>query len=232
MASPTGLFLFLLAYIMYAAFMIRLFIHGRIWLRETVRHEADPSRPPSESCDIWARTVLDVLFFRRLFASDKILWPGSWLFHLSFFFVLLRHLRYFLEPVPGCVTALQPFGVFAGYVLLLALASVLCIRLFSGKKRYVSYSNYFILSLILLISLSGILMRNFFRPDLLQVKAFSLGILTFSPEALPSGNLFIFHFLLTLLLVPYIPSHIFAAPLVLLDAARREKGLGMIMHEK
>ncbi|MDH4230605.1 MAG: hypothetical protein OEW04_01080 [Nitrospirota bacterium] len=232
MESPTGLFLLLLAYIVYAAFMVRLFIHGRIWLRATVRHKTDPARPSSGSCDIWARTALDVLFFRRLFSSDKLLWPGSWLFHLSFFFVILRHLRYFLEPVPDCVTTLQPFGVFSGYVLLMGLASVLCIRMLSGKKRYVSYSNYFILSLILLISLSGILMRNFFRPDLLQVKAFSLGILTFSPEALPSGNLFAFHFLLALLLVPYIPSHIFAAPLVLFDAARREKGLGMIMHEK
>ena len=232
MASLTGFFLLLFAYILYASFIIRLFIHARIWLRATVRNKTDPSLPPSESCDIWARTVLDALFFRRLFTSDKILWPGSWLFHLSFFFVILRHLRYFLEPVPDCITALQPFGVFAGYVLLTALASVLCIRILSGRKRYISYANYFILSVILLISLSGILMRNFFRPDLLQVKAFSLGILTFSPEALPSGNLFIFHFLLALLLVPYIPSHIFAAPLVLLDAARREKGLGMIMHEK
>jgi len=188
MASSTGLFLLLLAYMMYGAFMVRLFIHGRIWLRATVRHDTDPSRPPSESCDIWARTFLDVLFFRRLFTSDKILWPGSWLFHLSFLFVMLRHLRYFLEPVPDCVTAMQPFGVFAGYVLLLALASVLCIRLFSGKKRYVSYSNYFILSLILLISLSGILMRNFFRPNLLEVKSFSLGILTFSPEGSESPD--------------------------------------------
>jgi nitrate reductase gamma subunit len=190
------------------------------------------TRAPLGPFSVCALTVLEVLFFRKLFANDKLLWPGSWLFHLSFLFVLLRHLRYFLQPVPGCIVAVQPFGIFAGYVLLIALVFIMSVRLLSGNKRYVSYSNYFILSVLLLLSLSGLLMRNFFRPDMLQAKAFILGILTFRPEAAPSGILFNFHFLMALLLLPYVPSHIFTAPLVLAEAARREKGLRMMMHEK
>ena len=222
--------LLLLAYIMYIAFLLRVFTHVRIWLNAAVQ-SVTYTRAPLGSFSVCALTALEVLFFRKLFANDKLLWPGSWLFHLSLFFVLLRHLRYFLQPVPYCIAVIQPYGIFAGYILLIALVFILFVRLLAGKKRYVSYSNYFILSVLLLLSISGLLMRNFFRPDLLQAKAFILGILTFRPEAAPSGLLFFFHFLMALLLLPYVPSHIFTAPLVIAEAARREEGL-RIMHEK
>jgi len=223
--------LLLLAYMMYIAFVVRVFTHVRIWLNAAVQ-SVTYRHAPLGPFSVCALTVLEILFFRKLFANDKFLWPGSWLFHLSLFFVLMRHLRYFLQPAPDCITVIQPYGIFAGYVLLIALVSIICVRLLSGKRRYVSLSNYFILSVLLLLSISGLLMRNFFRPDLLQAKAFILGILTFSPEAAPSGILFNFHFLMALLLLLYVPSHIFTAPFVIAEAAKREEGLGMIMHEK
>ena len=223
--------LLLLAYIMYIAFLVRVFTHVRIWLNAAVQ-SVSYTHVPQDSFRVWALAALEVLFFRKLFANDKLLWPGSWLFHLSLFFVLLRHLRYFLQPVPGCITAVQPYGIFSGYILLVALVFILFLRLLSGKKRYVSYSNYLILSVLLILSISGLLMRNFYRPDLLQAKAFILGILTFRPEAAPSGILFTFHFLTALLLLPYVPSHIFTAPLVIAESARRKDDLRMIMHEK
>lgn len=231
MIRPMDVLLRLLAYMMYIAFLDRVFAHVRIWLNAAVQ-PLTYTRAPLGSFNVCALTALEVLFFRKLFANDKLLWPGSWLFHLSFFFVLLRHLRYFLQPVPGCIAAVQPYGIFAGYILLIALVFILSARLLSGEKRYVSYSNYLILSVLLILSISGLLMRTFFRPDLLQAKAFILGILTFSPEAAPSGILFTFHFLMALLLLPYLPSHIFTAPLVIAEAARREGDLRMMMHEK
>ena len=223
--------LVLLAYVMYIAFWVRIFTHVRIWLSAAVQ-TAKYTRAPLGSFSVCALTALEVLFFRKLFADDKPLWPGSWLFHFSLFFVLLRHLRYFLQPVPHCIAIVQPYGIFAGYTLLIALVYILSVRLFSWKKRYVSYSNFFILSVLLLLSVSGLVMRNFFRPDLLQAKVFILGIFTFRPEAAPSGILFAFHFLMALLLLPYVPSHIFTAPFVIAEAARREEGLRMVIHEK
>lgn len=223
--------LLLLAYLMYIAFWVRVFTHVRILLSAAVQ-SVTYTRAPLGSFSVCALTALEVFLFRKLFANDKLLWPGSWLFHISFFFVFLRHLRYFLQPVPACIAVIQPYGIFAGYILLIALVSILCVRLLSGKKRYVSYSNLFILSVLLLLSLSGLLMRNFFRPDLLEAKAFILGILTFSPEAAPSGFFFTFHFIMALLLFPYVPSHIFTAPLVIAEAARREEGLRIMIHEK
>jgi len=231
MIRPMDVLLLLLAYMIYIAFLVRVFAHVRIWLNASAEH-ATHTHVPLGSFSVCALTALEILFFRKLFANDKLLWPGSWLFHLSLFFVLLRHLRYFLQPVPYCIVIIQPYGIFAGYILLIALVFILSLRLLSGEKRYISYSNYFILSVLLLLSISGLLMRNFFRPDLLQAKAFIIGILTFSPEAAPSGILFTFHFLMALLLLPYVPSHIFTAPLVIAEAARREENLRMMMHEK
>ena len=222
--------LILLAYIVYIAFLVRVFIHARIWL--TAEEQSVTYRRPLSSINTCGITALDILFFRKLFANDKLLWPGSWFFHLSLFFVLLRHLRFFLQPAPACVAVIQPYGIFAGYTLFIALVLIIAVRLLTWKNRYVSYSNLFILSVLLLLSFSGLLMRNFFRPDLLQAKAFILGILTFRPEAAPSGFLFVFHFLMALLLLPYVPSHIFSAPFVIAEAARREEGIGMMMHEK
>ncbi len=232
MMELKDVFLLLLAYVLYIAFWVRFFIHARTWLQASGHSDFPLSRTPSVSCRACAITALDVFFFRRLFANDKILWPGSWLFHLAFFLVILRHLRYFLQPVPDCISAIQPFVVFAGYVLFIALLYILCVRLVSGKKRYISYSNYFILTVLLLTSLSGLMMRNFFRPDLLQTKAFILGTLTFSPEPAPSGMLFSLHFLMALLLLPYVPFHIFTAPIIMGDSTRRKEGLRMIMHEE
>lgn len=137
--------LVLLAYMMYIAFLVRVFTHVRIWLN-AAGQSVTYRRAPLGSFSVCALTALEIFFFRKLFANDKLLWPGSWLFHLSLFFVLLRHLRYFLQPVPGCITAVQPYGIFAGYILLIALTFILFVRLLSGKNvmypiRTISYSQ-------------------------------------------------------------------------------------------
>jgi hypothetical protein len=100
------------------------------------------------------------------------------------------------------------------------------------RTKYVSYQNYFILGLVFAISALGLLMRNFFVPDLPEVKEFALGILRFGPWKVPGSLLFLAHFSLVLLLVPYLPFHIFTAPYVMGEARRREAGLKMVMHDR
>jgi hypothetical protein len=65
-----------------------------------------------------------------------------------------------------------------------------------------------------------------------DIKAFMLGIVAFKPESAPESILFIVHFILVLLLIPAIPFHLISAPLIAIDARRREQGLNMVMHEK
>ena len=64
----------------------------------------------------------EVVFFESLFKSNLWIWGLGWLFHASLALVLLRHLRYFTEPVWGWVAFVQPFGMYAGITMLLGLA--------------------------------------------------------------------------------------------------------------
>ena len=56
----------------------------------------------------------EVVLFESLFKSNLWTWACGWLFHAGLALVLLRHLRYFTEPVWGWVALLQPFGDLRG----------------------------------------------------------------------------------------------------------------------
>jgi nitrate reductase gamma subunit len=77
---------------------------------------------PHNLMGVLGRMALEVLFFRSLFRNtkakltedgdlaygrDKWLWAGAVAFHWSFLIVLLRHFRFFAEPVPSFVWGLQ-----------------------------------------------------------------------------------------------------------------------------
>ena len=171
----------------------------------------------------------DILFLSRLLKTNDLLWIGEWLFHCTFSLVVLRHLVFFLSPVPGWIAFLQPFGIFAGYILPLSLIYILTVKLSREKGYFPSY-NFFLLILLLLLSVTGVLLRTVFKADLVAVKGFVLGILGLSPQSVPLHFLFVMHFFLVLVFILYVPTHIFAAPLVMLDARQREEKLKTLMH--
>ena len=45
------------------------------------------------------RVAREVVLFESLFRSNKWIWLFGWMFHVALALVLLRHLRYFTEPV-------------------------------------------------------------------------------------------------------------------------------------
>ncbi len=222
--------LILASYISYAIFWIRFLTHTLVWFRALPRSEG-PSVicPGPGSC---ALTGLDVLFFGRLLMVNPALWIGEWVFHASFLIVLLRHLRYILDPVPSWVFYLQMPGLIAGYILPLALLYILVIRLLTKREKYAAPANLFLLTLVLCISSIGVLMHALFKPDLVNVKFFVLGILRFSPSTAPDSLLFTLHFVLALALVPFLPTHIFTAPFVMWEARKRDQALRLVMHDE
>ena len=179
-----------------------------------------------------ASAAADILLFRRLFFSNAFLWFGEWLFHSCLALIMVRHLRFFLEPAPSCVAALQTPVVIAGYLLPLSLIYIFIGKLVIEKKSYIASSNFFLLLLLFLSAISGLLMKIWFRTDLVGIKWFSLGMVTFRPVEVPYSPLFVMHFLLFLIVFAYLPSHIAAAPVSLLDARQREKAVRYLMHEK
>jgi nitrate reductase gamma subunit len=226
-----GTILIIAVYGVYAAFWIRFFLHTLVWWRSRTEEMIAvlPQRP--STLTTWALTLRDVVLFWRLLKVHPALWFGEWLFHVSFLAVLLRHLRYFLDPVPLWVWNLQLPGLIASYVLPISLVYILAVRFFSEREKYSSPANVLLLSLILVISVIGLLMHAFFTPNLVDVKLFVLGLLSVAPAPLPAGALFPLHLVLALILVALVPSHIVTAPLVMLEARRRELGLPLVMHE-
>jgi nitrate reductase gamma subunit len=180
----------------------------------------------------WSLAAVDVLFFGRLLMVNPALWIGEWVFHASFLLVLARHLRFFLNPVPAVVWYVQAPGLIAGYLLPLSLLYILIVRLFTKHEKYASPANVFLLGLVLVLSSLGVLMHALFTPDLVEVKLFVLGIVSFAPTAVPGSVLFVLHFCLFLALVLFLPSHIFTAPLIMLEARKQEQALHLVIHEK
>jgi nitrate reductase gamma subunit len=54
---------------------------------------------PTTRRGVVLRMLVEVTLFRALFRSNKWTWLFGWLFHVALLAVLLRHLRYFTEPV-------------------------------------------------------------------------------------------------------------------------------------
>jgi len=103
----------------------------------------------------WVLTVRDVVLFWRLLKANPTLWFGEYVFHVTFLLVTLRHLRYFMDPVPAWVWDLQLPGLIAGYVLPVSLVYILIVRSCSEREKYSSPANMLLLALLLAISGMG-----------------------------------------------------------------------------
>jgi nitrate reductase gamma subunit len=100
----------------------------------------------------------------------------------------------------------QEIGIWAGLIFPLALLLLIVRRFLNDRLMVISlFQDYFILLLIIGIGLTGLLLKYFIRTNLVDVKAFILGLLTLSPVSLPSSTLFLIHFCLVLLLLIYFP---------------------------
>ena len=65
-----------------------------------------PTTPaPTTRGGVVLRMTREVVLFESLFKGNLWTWAMGWLFHVSLALVTLRHLRYFLDPVPGWVAA-------------------------------------------------------------------------------------------------------------------------------
>jgi nitrate reductase gamma subunit len=222
----------LLALGVYAAFLF--FVAGYLVRMLTWARQAPPRTLPGKtlSLPIFLKALLDVLLLRRLLRVNDILWIGEWVFHASLVVLFLRHLRYILDPVPALVAVMQIPAIVAAWLLPASLLYIGFMKIIIEKKAYISSYNFFLLGLISVSCASGLLMRYSFPADLAGIKHFTLGLVTFHPVTPPGSRLFLLHFSMFLVLLTSLPSHIFAAPLTMLEATQREEELPYLMHEK
>jgi nitrate reductase gamma subunit len=190
-----------------------------------------PLDSPSNAWGVIGRMALEVFLFRSLFrntdvaiagqrpvyGSAKRLWFFGLLFHWSLLIIVLRHLRFFIEPIAPWINSLSAIDGFfeigiptlylSDAAVLAGLTFLLLRRAVVPKLRYISlFPDYFALLLILGIVTTGLLMRHFFPADLLQVKNLALGWVTFFPSVPKgAGTVFILHLCFVFTLLAWFP---------------------------
>lgn len=197
---------------------------------------------PSNTVGVIGRMALEVLLFRSLlrntttelkqgvrklvYKDSLLLWLGALLFHWSLLIILLRHSKFFLEPVPSFLLLFErwdgilqvsvpswfpsmfPILFISNIIILLALTYLLLRRVLTSQIRYISLpADYLVVLLILGVVTSGILMKFFFKVDVVGVKALALGVITFQPSVPADGiGLFFYiHLFLVCTLIAYFP---------------------------
>ncbi len=229
MSVLTATFAFLF-YIATAVLVI--FVARKVWIySKTPAPLKIPTTPaPTTRAGVAFRMVKEITIFESLFKSNKWIWLFGWLFHFGLFLVLLRHLRYFTEPVWGWVVFLQPFGKYAAFMMLFGLAGLLARRIFVDRVRYISApSDHLMLLLLIAIGASGALMTFVEHTDIVALKSFLLGLMTFSwatkagLTAMPNDLILVVHLSLVILLMLIFPfSKLLHAPGVFFSPTRNQ----------
>ncbi len=208
---------------------------------------------PHTRCGVIKRMFLEVFLFRSLFRntaadvhadykgqgprvvyySSKWLWLFALMFHYCFLVVFIRHFRFFMEPVPGCISLLEaldgimevgaPRFFMSGGLLLVAVLFLLGRRLVNERVRYISLMNdYFPLFLILGLVVSGLALRYIDKTDIASVKVFTMGLVSLSPASVDGINaMFFVHLTFLSVLLMYFPfSKLMHAPGVFFSPTR------------
>ena len=187
---------------------------------------------PSSMGGVLIRMILEIFLFRSLFRNTKMglkdgpkitykweiwLWVFALAFHWAFLTVVVRHLRFFMEPVPACLQLLEsvdsffqiglPVVFMSGIVLLVAVTFLFLRRIIIPQVKYISLAaDFFPLFLIIGIAITGIMMRYFTKVDIVGIKEMTMGIATFHP-VIPEGisGIFYVHLFFVSILVAYFP---------------------------
>jgi len=191
----------------------------------------NPVENPAGAWGVIGRMAGEIFLFRSLFRNTDVkiidgrpvyggtqwLWFFALVFHGSLLIVVIRHLRFFTEPILSCVSSLSALdgfleiGVPALYLSDVALFAGLIYlflrRVLIPQVRYISlFTDYFALLLIAAVAVTGLLLRHFFPVDLNELKTLAMGWVTFAP-VVPGGVgvVFYIHLCFVFVLIAWLP---------------------------
>jgi nitrate reductase gamma subunit len=214
----------LLFYLAFALFALGLGYRIYDFARTPAPLKIPTTPAPVNTGGVVLRMAREVVLFESLFKSNLWIWGLGVMFHASLVLVLLRHLRYFTEPVWSWVAFIQPFGMYAGITMLLGLAGLLARRIFVERIRYISTpSDHLMLVLLIAIALSGLTMTFAVHTDVIAVKGFFIGLMSFSWQELPSSiGLYTHLAMVAVLLLIFPVSKLLHAPGVFFSPSRNQ----------
>lgn len=184
-----------------------------------------PTTPaPTTQAGVIYRMAKEVVVFESLFKANKWIWVFGWLFHFGLLLVLLRHLRYFTQPVWAWVDVLQPFGKYASFMMVIGMVGLLARRFLVDRVRYISTpSDYLMLVLILTIGTTGMLMTFVAHTDIIALKQFFMGLMYLDIQPLPKDPLLLIHLALVAFLMVIFPiSKLLHAPGLFFSPTRNQ----------
>ena len=179
---------------------------------------------------VW-RILKEVTIFESLFKSNKWIWIFGWIFHAALFLILIRHVRYFTEPVWTLVALAQPFGKYAAFGMLAGLGGLWARRILVDRVRYItSLSDHLMLVLLIAIAASGVIMKFGIygitpaaSTDIIAVKTFFLGLMYLDIQPLPEDPVLLIHLTLVAALMIIFPvSKLLHAPGVFFSPTRNQ----------
>jgi len=244
------LFGVILPYTAVIVFLVGFFIRMMDWARSTVPFRIPTTAGQAKSLPwiksnaidnpytgkgVVARMFFEVVTFRSLFRNTRMrtnpdgrisydielwLWLFALVFHYTFLVVLLRHARFFLDPLPlpfeiiekvdTFIQIGQPVISMSSFVLLAAVLFLFLRRVYLPNIRMISLaSDYFPLFLIFGIVFTGIFMRYFAKINLIDAKELTYGLVTFSLPTVAKmqavGAIFYIHIFFVSVLLMYFP---------------------------
>ena len=184
-----------------------------------------PTPPaPKTKSGVVIRLFREVVFFESLFSATKWTWLFGWLFHFGLFLDMLRHLRYFIDPVWLWVVIIQPFGKYGSILMFVGLVGLLTRRIIVDRVRYISSpSDHLMLVLLLSITTTGMAMSFYLGADVISVKSFFIGLMTFNIQNIPSDVVLVSHLIMVaslMIIFPY--SKLLHAPGLFFSPSRNQ----------
>ncbi|MEE8494934.1 MAG: respiratory nitrate reductase subunit gamma [Xanthomonadales bacterium] len=213
-----------LFYLATAVFTVGLAYRIRLYARTPAPLKIPTTPAPVTQTGVVVRMAKEVVFFESLFKANKWIWLFGWVFHAALLLVLLRHLRYFTEPVWFWVKWVQPFGLYAGFAMLAGLAALWLRRITVERIRYISSpSDHLMLLLLIGIAASGLMMKFVAHTDIISLKAFVLGLIWFDWQPIPADPVLLIHLGSVLVLMIIFPfSKLLHAPGVFFSPSRNQ----------
>ena len=184
-----------------------------------------PTTPaPMTQKGVVYRMAKEVVLFESLFKSNKWIWVFGWLFHFGMLLVLIRHLRYFITPIPEWLLFIQPFGKYASIMMVVGLLGLLARRFVVDRVRYISTpSDYLMLVLLIGIGVTGMLTTFVVHTDIVALKQFFMGLMFFDLQPVPQDPIILAHLAMVALLMVIFPiSKLLHAPGVFFSPTRNQ----------
>lgn len=168
------------------------------------------------------RMAGEVTLFQSLFKGNKWTWILGILFHYGMLVALFGHLRFAIDPVWSWIEMVQWIAKYGGLAMAAGLLGLFARRVFVDRVRYISSpSDYLILGLLFMIAFSGIMMRYVSHTDVIAVKEFFRGVMTFNWSPLPADIPIMVHLALVIILMIIFPiSKMIHAPGVFFSPTR------------